>query len=77
MAGYVVERRARVKSNRRYLCPFHVKLRTHSGLAEESGLESQKVKDLFTNAEIAEDHVQDILHIDPPRQPAKCLSRHA
>ena len=38
---------------------------------------SEKVNGLFTNAEIAENDVQNILHVDPAGQPPKCLSRKA
>ncbi len=46
---------------------FHMKRWSLMALPEESGLESEKVNGSFTNAEIAENHVQDILHVDPPR----------
>lgn len=52
---------------------FHMKLWSLSGLPAESGLESEKVNALFTNTKIAENHVQDILDIDPSGQTAKCL----
>ena len=48
---------------------FHVKqprMTTDNGPA---------VNESFTNAEITEDHVQNVLHIDAAGEPAKCGSR--
>jgi hypothetical protein len=56
---------------------FHVKRRSLRALPEESGLESEKVNALFTNTEIAENHVQDVLDIHAAGEPAKCLSGNA
>ena len=45
------------------MAPFHVKLRSLKLLNEDSGVESEKVNDLFTNAEVAENHVQDVFDV--------------
>lgn len=77
MRRYVVERTNGVKIVAILLGRFHVKRRSLRTLDGESGLESEKVNALFTNAEIAENDVQDVLDIDPPGQLAKCLSCNA
>lgn len=77
MSGYVVQRPSAVKKTANTATLFHVKHRSHRALAEESGLESEKVNALFTNAEIAKNLVEDILHIHPPGQTAKHLSCNA
>ena len=46
---------------------FHVKHRGPIG----------RVNDSFTNAELAEDDVEDIFHVDPAGQPAKSSRRRA
>ena len=40
-------------------------------LAEDSGLESEKVNALFTNAEVAKNNVQNIFDVDASSQPAE------
>ena len=69
MGVYLVEAAETVKRNGLSEVPFHVKLRSLRTLGEDSGLESEKVNDLFTNAEIPEDHVQDVLHVHPAGYP--------
>ena len=80
MGRYVVEPGGSVKTIRIrfgrseesdpiHVTPFHVKRLSLKTLPEDSGLESEKVNDLFTNAEVAEDHVQDVLHVHPAGYP--------
>jgi hypothetical protein len=64
MAPVIIQPGRGVKTIQDSPVPFHVKLRSLKSLAEESGLESEMVNGLFTNAEVAKDHVQDILDID-------------
>lgn len=69
MGVYLVEAAETVKRNGLPEVPFHVKRWSLKTLPEDSGLESEKVNDLFTNAEVAEDHVQDVLHVHPAGYP--------
>ena len=53
---------------------FHVKKRREL-VSRETGsmadLEQQSASGLFSDAEFAEDYIEDILDIDPPRQAAQ------
>lgn len=77
VARYLMEPPRAVKKVRIPPGQFHVKRRSLKRLSQESGLESEKVNALFTDAEIAKYLVQDVLDVHPTRQSAKRLSGNA